>query len=69
MYENIRLKLIGLRLRVTLARNIRIQADLVDQLFDPAKSGSRECCSCSHGTARPIPENGAAATQGQLCEM
>jgi len=35
-----------------LARNTRLEADLVDQLFTPAKSGWRARCCCWRATAR-----------------
>ena len=38
-----------------LTRNIRIEADLVDQLFNSTKSDSPERCCCWRGTARSIP--------------
>jgi hypothetical protein len=35
-----------------LARNIRVEEDLVDQLFNSSDSGSPARCCCSRGTAR-----------------
>jgi CRP-like cAMP-binding protein len=40
-----------------LARNIRIEEDLVDQLFDSARNGWREPCSSSHATAMSARHN------------
>ena len=34
-----------------LARNIRVEADLVDQLFNSSESGSPARCCCCHGMA------------------
>jgi hypothetical protein len=34
-----------------LARTIRIEEDLVDQLFSSSENGWRESCCCSRGTA------------------
>ena len=38
-----------------LTRNMRIEADLVDQRSTPAKSDSPERCCCWRGTVRSIP--------------
>ena len=42
-----------------LARNIRVQEDLIDQLFNSTEKRWRVLCCCSRATVRRAPSKGA----------